>query len=269
MFITVLGLGEAGGIYASGLASAGAAVSGYDPFIANTTGIRQVADISEAVCDADVVISLVGASAAKTVASAALPAMSANAVYADFNTAAPQVKAELSTEAAAHGIAFADVAVLAPVPRDGSRTPLLASGDGAETFGERMRPLAVPVETIDAPAGAAAGRKLVRSVFMKGLAGVVLESAAAGDAAGCGVWIHEQMASELGPGGSALVERLRSGSLAHAVRRMHEVDDAGDYLGQLGVPTWMTQGAHAWLAHLATSAQVVASATAGRPPASA
>lgn len=246
--ITLLGLGEAGRLYAADLAAAGARVLGYDPYATFAHhSVRQVEDLAEAVADADIVISLVGASAAQAVAAQALPHMRAGAVLADFNTASPGVKSAIAEQAHGAGVLFADVAVLAPVPRAGARTPLMVSGTGARAMEGSLAPLGVPADVIDEPAGAAAGRKLLRSVFMKGLAGVVIETAEAGRSAGSEDWVKAQMADELGPDGAALVERLISGSHAHSARRKHEIQDALDYVKELGLAGWMANGALQWL----------------------
>lgn len=250
--LTVLGLGEAGRLYATGLSEAGALVRGYDPFItASSPLFTQSTVLAEAVEHADAVISLVGADAAAGVAAEALPYLSADTIFADFNTSSPAAKQALARTAAAAGIPFADVAVLAPVPRAGSGTSLMASGAGSARFRDLVAPLGVPVEAIPGDAGAAAARKLLRSIFMKGLAGVVLESIAAAQAAGDEPWIREQMAEEFGPGGAELVERLVTGTHAHAARRAHEVQDALDYVHILGTPSWMTDGTLVWLSSLA------------------
>ena len=250
--ITVLGLGEAGRLYALGLMEAGAEIRGYDPFTdVRDAGIRQFDSLAEALAGADLVISLVGAKAARAVAAEALPLMPGSAVFADFNTSGPEEKADLSRLAAERGINMVDVAVMAPVPRSGHRTPLAVSGEAAEAFASLLTPLGVPVETVPGAPGAAAGRKLLRSVFMKGLAGLVLECQAAGEAAGAGQWLLDEIAGELGPDGPALVARLIEGSHAHAVRRTHEVEDSLAYLQSLGTPAWMTEGTLRWLSSLA------------------
>lgn len=254
--ITVIGLGEAGSLFAAGLAEAGALVQGYDPYLryesvaCRPLSFVQVDDIDDAVRSADLVISLVGAAAAGAVAESILPRLRTPTVFADFNTSSPTDKVARAAMAARYDVAFADVAVLAPVPRAGSRTPLLASGIGAAKLGELLQPLGVPIEVIDGEAGMAASRKLLRSVFMKGLAGVVLETLAAGEASGNEEWVRGQMAAELGPDGESLIERLVSGSRAHAERRMHEVQDTADYLSELMSPRWITEASLQWLDHL-------------------
>ena len=71
---------------------------------------------------------------------------------------------------------FADVALVGVVPNTGLPTPALASGDGAERFAEIFRPLGMPVEVVGSRPGDAAGLKLLRSVFMKGLAAAAIET---------------------------------------------------------------------------------------------
>ncbi len=72
-----------------------------------------------------------------------------------------------------------DVALMAPVPPRGLRTPMTASGPAAQEFAAAMRRHGAAVEVIDGPVGAAATRKLMRSVFYKGLATAVVEALAA------------------------------------------------------------------------------------------
>lgn len=247
----VIGLGEAGALYALGLRDAGYTVSGYDPYATLAeTGIRQEEELATAVAEAQLVISLVGARAADAVAVDALAAMRPGAVYADLNTGSPALKRRLAETADADGILFADVAVLAPVPRAGVRTPLMVSGSGADRFREIFASTGAPVESIAGAAGDAAARKLVRSVFMKGLAAVILESTAAAAAAGCEEWLRDQIADEFSGDAAALIQRLIDGSRLHAGRRAHEVEDARAFLESLGRPTWTTQAARQWFALL-------------------
>ncbi|GAA4728815.1 DUF1932 domain-containing protein [Phytohabitans rumicis] len=252
--IAILGLGEAGRIYARDLRAAGCTVRGFDPYarldIEDAPGVDQVPTAPDAMAGADLVISLVGARAAEAVARAALPHCPRHAVYADLNTGSPALKRTVAATAAARGVAFADVAVLAPVPRRGAGTPLIASGTGAGAFADLVRPVGVPVETIPGGAGAAASRKLLRSVFMKGLAAVLLECEAAAVAAGQEPWLRGQIVGELSGDAGALIDRLVEGSRTHAARRVHEIDDAAAYLDELGQPAWVTRAARAWLASL-------------------
>ena len=61
-------------------------------------------------------------------------------------------------------------------------------------------PFGVPIEVLDGGAGEAARLRLLRSVFMKGLAALVIEGVGAARAVGAEEWLRDQMAGELGPG---------------------------------------------------------------------
>lgn len=255
MRIAVLGLGEAGSIYARGLAERGAEVVAFDPAVVDApAGVTRLASVGDAVDGAGLVLSLVGATAADAVLGEALPRMRRAAAFADFNTGAPEQKRGLATRAVEAGIPFADVAVMAPVPRAGLDTELFASGDGAESAADALGGYGLPIRVVGVDAGDAAGLKLVRSVFMKGLAGLVFESLAAAEKIGAAPELRAQMAAELGPDGDALVQRLLDGTRAHARRRELEMRDARDLLDQLGTPGWMTDGTLAWLRSLAQEA---------------
>ena len=247
--IAVIGLGEAGRIFAQGFAARGAAVSAFDvaPPTESLTGVELLPSISAAVADAELVVSLVGASAADAVAAEALGHLAGGAVLADFNTASPDAKAACAARAAERGALFADVAVLAPAHRAGAATPLIASGSGAVRVAELLGPLGSPIEVVGERAGDAAGLKLLRSIFMKGLAGIVLESLAAASRTGAEEWMRGQIEAELGPAAAPLVERLVTGTRRHARRREHEMRDVLAYLAELGTPSWMTAGAIEWL----------------------
>lgn len=260
---TVIGLGEAGALYARGLAEAGFEVHGFDPFTRlDDPAIAQHHELADALRPADLVITLVGARAARAVTEQVLAALEHAPLLADFNTGSPSLKRELGTLAAAQGVPFVDVAVLAPVPRAGARTPLMASGHGAERFVALFAPVGADVESIGGEAGDAAARKLIRSAFMKGFAGVILESVGAAEAAGCGEWLRGQIVSELSGDAEAFVERLIVGSKQHAERRVHEVEDASDYLRSIGQPSWSTDAAGHWLCRLRDETAPVEAATA-------
>ncbi|HWI29964.1 MAG TPA: DUF1932 domain-containing protein [Microbacterium sp.] len=245
--IAILGLGEAGRVYARGLLAAGAHVCGYDEHRRlGDPDLRQLTTLQEALHGADVVLSLVGGASASAVAAQALPFAGRGAVYADLNTASPQVKGEIATEAARMGVAMADVAVLAPVQRIGIRTGLLASGAGAPALADQLRPLGVPIVVLDAAAGEAARLKLLRSVFMKGLAALMIEGVGAARAIGAEQWLLDQMAGELGPDGRDLVDRLVQGTYQHAVRREQEVRDALGVIEATGRPADMTRATLSW-----------------------
>lgn len=104
-------------------------------------------------------------------------------------------------------------------------------------YAELLTPLGAQVEVLDGPPGEAATRKLLRSVFFKGLAAAVVEAMTAARAVGLETWLRENIADELTRCGPETVDRLEAGSVQHAVRRAHEMAAATDLLDELGVPS--------------------------------
>jgi 3-hydroxyisobutyrate dehydrogenase-like beta-hydroxyacid dehydrogenase len=177
-------------------------------------------------------------------AASAAGALDKNAIYADLNTSAPQLKRQL---AATLSVPFADVALIGVVPSLGLAIPALVSGAGAERFAQLFRPLGMPVEVVGAQPGDAAGLKLLRSIFMKGVAAAAIEALEAARAAGAEDRVRGDIAGILG---DPLLDRLLSGSRLHAARRVDEMQAAAAYARELGIEPRVATAAAEWLAQL-------------------
>jgi 3-hydroxyisobutyrate dehydrogenase-like beta-hydroxyacid dehydrogenase len=249
--VAVLGLGEAGGAIAADLSAAGPLVRGFDPLGLTVPGVASCRDDADAAAGAAVVVSLTCAHEAEGALAAALPAMRPGAIYADFNTASAGLKARLAAMAAAADVGFADIALMAPVPGTGLRTPMLAAGSAAGQFARIFTGLGANVTVLPGPAGTAAARKLVRSVYYKGLAAAVTEAVRAAEAAGCADWLRDNIRQELASASAATLDRLERGSVQHAVRRTDEMAAAAALLRELGVPPRVATASEQWLRQLA------------------
>jgi 3-hydroxyisobutyrate dehydrogenase-like beta-hydroxyacid dehydrogenase len=248
----VLGLGEAGTAIAVDLRDAGAPVRVFDPVAAAPSGVTVCPDEAVAVAGVDVVLSVNAATAALDVIHAGRPGAATGTVWADLNTSSPELKQRIATVCAEAGLAMADVALLAPVPGRGLATPALASGPGAARYAELLAPLGARVEVLDGPPGLAATRKLLRSVFLKGLAAALIEALTAARAAGCEQWLRENIVAELAAADGRTVDRLEHGTYRHAGRRVAEVAATVDLLTSLGVPPRISTASHDWLTDLAS-----------------
>ncbi|TFI44481.1 transferase [Rhodococcus sp. 1R11] len=251
MKVAILGLGEAGTLYSSGFAAVGWEVAGFDPAdTATPSDVTRFADVSDAVADADLVLSLTSSKVAVQAAAAAAPHLSAGTTYADMNSASATVKKDVAAAVTAAGVTFADVAVIGSVPANGARTALVVSGSGSGAAAEHFRAVGAPVEDIGGAPGDASRRKLLRSSFMKGLGALIVESTDAGAAADAEQWVRGQIAAELSGGFDAL-DRLRDGTRKHAARRAVEAAASVDLLDELGVRPILASAAaelHAGLA---------------------
>ena len=245
LVVAVLGLGEAGSAIAADLVAAGVRVRGYDPAVTPADGITATGGEAEAARGADLVLSVNSAKAAVDALAAGLYGLRPDALWADLNTAAPGTKRQLAGIAEAVGVPFTDVAMMAPVSGRGLRVPMLASGPGAARYAAVLTPLGANVEVLDGPAGLAASKKLLRSVFYKGMAAAVIEALDAARAAGDEPWLREHIAAELTAADAGTIERIIDGTRRHAVRRAAEMEAAADMLTELGVPPAMADASRA------------------------
>lgn len=134
--IALLGYGEAGSAFGQDLRDGGADVRAYDPRVEPPDTIRVAASEAEAVHGADLILSANSASSAADALLSALPSIKEGAVWADMNTASPRLKEQLCEIAGQRSIAFADVAIMAPLLRSSRLSRLrgrLAVRTGFET----------------------------------------------------------------------------------------------------------------------------------------
>jgi len=250
--VAVLGLGEAGSLIARDLAAAGARVRGFDPAVPAPPGVEPAAGDADACRGADLVLSLTTAGESEDALRQALAGgLDPSTAYADLNTAAAGLKQRLAGLAGQAGVPFADVAIMAPVPPRGLRTPMLASGPAAAEVASLLGGCGASVGVLPGPPGVAATRKLLRSVFYKGMAAAVVEALRAAEAAGQADWLREHIAAELAATDADTAARLEQGSYQHARRRAHEMAAASELLEELGVPPRVARASQQWLEELA------------------
>ena len=175
---------------------------------------------------------------------ASLDALEPGAVWADLNTASPAVKRRLADIGAGRGVPVTDIAMMAPVPGNGLRVPMLASGD-AEYAAVTLRGYGADIEVLDGPAGLAATRKLLRSVFYKGMSASIveaLEAARGGGPRGLAPPAHRR--------GAGRGRRLDRGADRHRHPPArgppgHEMAAAAEMLTDLGVQPIMADASRA------------------------
>ena len=110
----------------------------------------------------------------------------------------------------------------------------------------------MPVRVISEEAGDAAALKLVRSVFMKGLAAAVVESMQAAEAVGHAEWLEHEIEEMIG---RPFLERALEGSRKHAMRRVDEMEAARELLLELGVEPRIASACAAQLTDLAAAVE--------------
>lgn len=242
MKIAMLGIGEAGRTIAADLMAAGVTVSGWDPEPKQIpSGVILATGNAEAAQQADLILSINLAAAATDVAYDVLPILTPQQLFTEINTASPQTKRQVADILQPTGALVADAALMAPVPLRGLKTPVLVAGPGAHRFHTLMTPLGMPVTVLDEPIGAAATRKLIRSIAYKGIAAVVVECLAAAEQLGLEDYARQQLLTILSD--EAMIDRFVQGSRDHAIRRRREMEAVAALLEEVGVVPRTTMAA--------------------------
>ncbi len=259
-----IGFGEAAARFAEDLNAAGltgivaysrsgAKAAAGDPVRARAAAAGvQLLKTPRAVCErASLIVSL-------TPGSAALPALrkvrrhlTAAHIYVDASTSSVRdmERAAAMLEGSAR---FVDAAVMDPVPIDGIKVLTVASGSHAEDFRSLLAPYGMNIKVVGTKPGAASAMKLLRSVCMKGLAALLLESLEGAHRHGITDALVEDMARFMdGRPFEQVVKRFVCGTAIHAGRRVHETTEAMTLLRALGASTRMTRSTRAMLQEIA------------------
>lgn len=246
--IAIFGLGEAGSLIGAEIASAAQTngtelqLFGFDPAgVATPAGIERKVTATEAVEGADFILSFTGSVDAATAINQAIDTVPKSAIYADFASASAGLKRELAKTAHAAGFRFCDVAMMAMVPGNGVKTPSMFAGNGAHDLKTLLSEFGMPIDIVSNNAGDAAERKLMRSVVIKGLAGLLIEALEGAHQAGCEEWLWKNLVDEFTAMDQSMLQRLVKGTGIHAERRFHEMEASAQQLTELGVEPLMTR----------------------------
>lgn len=187
MNVALIGYGEVGRILAEDLRARGVAVSAYDLKLdsahgqplrehAAAHGVVLGAAPAQAVHGAELVISAVTASQAVAVAEACAPALKPGAYFLDFNSASPGAKCRAAEIVDAAGGRYVEGAVMTSVPPYRIKVPLLLGGPQAEALRPLLADLGFAPKVASPKLGVASATKMCRSVMIKGLEAMVIES---------------------------------------------------------------------------------------------
>jgi 3-hydroxyisobutyrate dehydrogenase-like beta-hydroxyacid dehydrogenase len=187
MKIALIGYGEVGRILAEDLVPQGHAVTAYDLKLGGEAGnvLREhaaKADVvlakshAAAVQGAELVLCAVTASQAVAVAQAAAPAIGKGVFFLDFNSASPGAKIRASEIVNAAGGRYVEGAVMTSIPPYRIKVPLLLGGPHAAVLAPWLDGLGFAATVASDKLGVASATKMCRSVMIKGLEAMVIES---------------------------------------------------------------------------------------------
>ena len=141
-----------------------------------SAGAEPVADANKALDGAGLVFSVVTADQALEAARTCAPHLERNALWLDCNSCAPQTKQQAALLIEAAGGRYVDVAVMAPVYPKRHEVPLLLAGPHASEAASVIVRLGMRPSVAGDRIGDASSIKMLRSVMIKGLEALVVES---------------------------------------------------------------------------------------------
>ena len=128
-------------------------------------------------CEAsDLVISAVTASNTLAVAREAAKFIGAGSVFLDLNSASPATKQQAAAAIDARGVSYVEAGVMTSVPPYGIRVPMLLGGAVAVLLEELLNGWGMGARAVSDQLGVASAIKMCRSVMIKGLEALVIES---------------------------------------------------------------------------------------------
>jgi 3-hydroxyisobutyrate dehydrogenase-like beta-hydroxyacid dehydrogenase len=246
--IALIGFGEAGSTFADAAGWEAAALA-YDVNPARRAVMEQVgvvacATAECALSDADLVLSLVTADAALSVARDYAELIAPGALWCDMNSVAPDTKRAAALAIEAVGGRYVDVAVLAPVHPARMNVPLLLAGKAAPEAEVMLRAAGFTnVRVVGEDVGRASAIKMIRSVMVKGIEALTAEMMLAANAAGVVDEVLASLdASEKTQSWFDRAEYNIERMTTHGLRRAAEMEESANTLAALGVEPVMTAG---------------------------
>lgn len=245
--VAQIGFGEAGSTFA--IAGAWAAASrGFDVLPEReaqmvAAGVSACANLAEALEGASLVLSLVTADAALSVAGEAAPFLAQGALFCDMNSVAPETKRAAARAVEASGGRYVDVAIMAPVNPQKLSVPLLLSGADASSAFAALEALGFSnLRVVGDSVGRASTIKMLRSVMYKGVEALTAECLIACERADVTEEVLGSFGNDWASGADYRLDRM----LVHGLRRAAEMYESSKTLRDLGISPMLTEGTVGW-----------------------
>ena len=252
--IGLAGYGEVGKIFGAGLRPrAGvAAIAAWDLKFAQeatraaetaharAAGIAVQSSMQALCATCDMVISAVTASNTLSVAQEAASFLRPGTVFLDLNSASPATRQRAAAAIDAAGGRYVEAGVMTSVPPHGIKVPMLLGGSAAAELAAQLAQWGMDATVVSERIGVASATKMCRSVMIKGLEALVIESYATARAYGVEDHVLPTLA-ETFPG----IDWQRQGAyffsrvVQHGKRRAEEMREAANTVREAGFAPFM------------------------------
>ncbi|UFS56711.1 DUF1932 domain-containing protein [Comamonadaceae bacterium M7527] len=189
--VGLLGFGEVGTLFGGALARQRIPVMAWDKLLADSAGnatltaraqqakvalTKSVAEMCVGPGPGHLVISAVTASNTLGAAQAAAPHMAPSSWYLDLNSASPGTKKACAQVLEAKGVHYVEAGVMTSVPPYGLSVPMLLGGPHAHALADALNAWGCNAKVASTALGVASAIKMCRSIMIKGLESLVIES---------------------------------------------------------------------------------------------
>jgi 3-hydroxyisobutyrate dehydrogenase-like beta-hydroxyacid dehydrogenase len=252
--IGLIGYGEVGKTFCAGLKMKPGvtAMAAWDVKFANPathqaelahaaqTGV-QACPSMRALCETSTfILSAVTASSTLAVAHEAARHLRAGSVFLDLNSASPGTKQQCAALIEQAGAHYVEAGVMTSVPPYGIKVPMLLGGARASALATALNTWQLDATAVSDKLGIASAIKMCRSVMIKGLEALVIESYTTARAYGVEDYVLPTL-QETYPGidwqeqGAYLFSRV----VQHGKRRAEEMREAANTVRESGSPPLM------------------------------
>ena len=252
--IGLVGYGEVGSIFGAGLKQQPGVtgVSAWDLKFSDLAararavegGIAAQDSMAQLCANADLVISAVTASNTLAVAEEAAAHLRAGSFFLDLNSASPGTKRKAAALIDKVGAHYVEAGVMTSVPPYGIKVPMLLGGAQAEALAVALNAWGMDAKAVSDRLGVASAIKMSRSVMIKGLEALVIESYATARAYGVEAHVLPTLVETF-----PSIDWERQGAyffsrvVQHGKRRAEEMREAANTVREAGFEPWMSTAA--------------------------
>jgi 3-hydroxyisobutyrate dehydrogenase-like beta-hydroxyacid dehydrogenase len=266
MQIALIGYGEVGRILGEDLRAVGHEATAFDLKLRSDAGkpmrahaaahrVTLAESHGDAVRSAELVVSAVTASQTAAAAEACARGLRAGSFFLDLNSASPGAKITAAEHIARGGGRYVEGAVMTSVPPHRIKVPLLLGGPHAGALLPALDDLGFAARVASDQLGIASATKMCRSVMIKGLEAMVIESFSAARRYGVeGALIKSLRETFPGVDWEKQAAYFFQRVIEHGRRRAEEMREAAATVREAGLQPWSaaaTAERQTWVADLA------------------
>lgn len=182
----------------------------------------------------DVIIALTPGKAAVPALRRILKHLRADHLYIDASSNSAKAM-EQAAALVGDAARFVDASVMGPVDIMGLKVPFVASGPHAAEFRDRLTPYGMVINVVGKGPGDASAMKLIRSVLMKGLAMLLLDTMEAAQRRNILDAVIEDSSVTFNEiPFQKIIKRYVGGTAVHCERRVHEMKECLELLHDMG-----------------------------------